>query len=197
MMGENTPRVSPNMGKVVIFTNIDDQDFEHAYGGQPFTILAGQSQHMPFDLADHLATHLARKILLRGDSGKNIYDPNDKSGGSGSKIWGLEEEMALKNKILGNTYQVERAKEETEVERLKREVSELNSFVRANVPSSKPESAPVENPTMQIKSSGLDDYETKADVIAKMNELGIKFDARQNKDKLVEQLNKSLQDSNV
>ena len=188
MLGENPTQTSPNLGKVVIFTNIDDQDFEHAYNGQPFRVPAGESQHMPFDLANHLATHLARKILLRGDGGKNIYDPTDKSGGSGIKIFGETEERKLKDKILGNTYQVERPREENEVERLQREVKELNKFVKDNVPGLKAvESTPIVD--------GTDGYETKADVIAKLNSLGIKFDARQNKDKLIEHLNNSLKEN--
>lgn len=187
MLGENPTQVSPNLGKVVIFTNIDDQDFEHAYNGQPFRVPAGESQHMPFDLADHLATHLARKILIRGDGGKNIYDPTDKSGGSGIKIFGPEEERKLKDKILGNTYQVERDKPETEVERLQREVSELNKFVKDNVPGLK-----AVEPS--IATTG-DTYETKADVIAKLTSLGIKFDSRQTKDKLIEHLNNSLKEN--
>ena len=187
MLGENPTQVSPNLGKVVIFTNIDDQDFEHAYNGQPFRVPAGESQHMPFDLANHLATHLARKILLKGDTGKNIFDPTDKSGGSGIKIFGETEERKLKDKILGNTYQVERPREESEVERLQREVSELNKFVKDNVPGLKAvESTPI---------VGDNSYETKADVIAKLNSLGIKFDARQNKDKLIEHLNNSLKEN--
>jgi len=192
MLGEQA-HVSPNLGKVVIFTNIDDQDFEHAYNGQPFRVPAGESQHMPFDLADHLATHLARKILLRGDGGKNIYDPTDKSGGSGIKIFGPEEEGKLKEKILGNTYQVERPKTESEVERLQREVKELNQFVKDNVPGLK-KADPAEQLVGSPATSG-DVYETKADVIAKLNSLGIKFDARQNKDKLIEHLNNSLKEN--
>lgn len=195
---------SPNLGKVVVFTNIDDQDFEHAFGGTPFRVRAGESQHMPYDLADHLATHLARKMLLRGDTGKNIFDPTDKSGGTGSKIWGPEDEGRIKARILGDTYERERSKPETEIEALQRQIRELNQFKQDFLNDKKqPEEGsvlqakPEENNGIMVSPS--DDpsvlaYETKADVINKMKELGLKYDARQNKEALLAQLKQHLSD---
>ena len=192
---------SPNLGKVVVFTNIDDQDFEHAFGGTPFRVRAGESQHMPYDLADHLATHLARKMLLRGDTGKNIYDPTDKSGGTGSKIWGPEDESRIKARILGNTYERSLDKPETEIEALQRQIRELNQFKQDFLNDKK--NPGDEESVLQTVETGLavsppdgpsPSYETKADVINKMKELGLKYDARQNKETLLAQLKQHLSD---
>ena len=54
-------RIDP--ASVVTFTNISDEDFQHAFAGLPYTIKARESMVMPEILARHLAKHLSRRML--------------------------------------------------------------------------------------------------------------------------------------
>lgn len=45
-------------------TNPTNEDFTHAWDGQDFTIKAGETEEYPSFLAEHLAGHLAKKILI-------------------------------------------------------------------------------------------------------------------------------------
>lgn len=51
--------------KIVRFTNIDNESFTHSFRGISITVKAGISQIMRAPEGDHLALHLARKILSR------------------------------------------------------------------------------------------------------------------------------------
>jgi hypothetical protein len=120
--------LSPNVGKVVTFTNISDKDFTHAYGGVPFTVRAGESMNFPFDVGTHLARHLSRRILIAQDKGATSWDGKDvtANNGNGSVIWTSENEESVMQKILGETYEVERPVKLSEAEELRREVAKLN-----------------------------------------------------------------------
>ena len=106
----------------VNFTNIDKEDFESSFGGEdvevgrdrdnkplyervaiPYTIKKGETVSYPMPLADHLAYHLAQKILMRDDS----ETPHDKSSRK------LKDTIA---KILGQSKNLEAKKEEPKAE---------------------------------------------------------------------------------
>ena len=78
--------LSPNVGKVVTFTNISDKDFTHAYGGVPFTVRAGESMNFPFDVGTHLARHLSRRILIQQDKGATSWDGKDVTANNGNAL---------------------------------------------------------------------------------------------------------------
>jgi len=119
---------SPNVGKVVVMTNITDKDFTHAYGGVPFTVKAGESMNFPYDVGVHLARHLARRILIQGDKGATKWDGKDvtNNNGNGSPIWNEQNEETTMQHILGETYTVEVKAKESEATQLRRQVEELN-----------------------------------------------------------------------
>lgn len=71
---------------VVNFTNIDSEDYVGMWAGKEEVIKSGETKPYPKFLADHLALHLAKKILLR--NGDDFGDE------------GLLK--SLKDKILGN-----------------------------------------------------------------------------------------------
>jgi hypothetical protein len=124
--------MSNNIGKVVEMTNLDNEDFTHPYGGVPFTVKAGETMTFPFDVGLHLAKHLARKILIRGDKGATSWRADDptNNGGNGFPIWNAETEETMIKKILGESFTVEAEKEKSEIEKLQEEISRLNEFRR-------------------------------------------------------------------
>ena len=79
--------------KIVRFTNIDHESFTHSYRGVSITVGAGENYPMRLPEADHLATHLARKILARE---KKKVTPKDR----GVNLWNIQEVDELKGKIL-------------------------------------------------------------------------------------------------
>lgn len=168
----------PNEGKVVMFTNITDQDFSHPWGGHPYFVKAGETVPLPFYLGDHLATHLARKILLATDKGARAYDPKDltNANGLGTPIWNQETENQMKAKILGDTFTQEAMRPKSEHELLREQVEQLKKLFEERQLSN------VAPPT------SLDGYKDKGEVIAELKKLGQPVDARKSKDKLEEQL---------
>lgn len=51
--------------EVISFSNIDSEDFEGIYGGNPTLIKAGETRQFPRFLAQHFTKHLVNKILLK------------------------------------------------------------------------------------------------------------------------------------
>ena len=111
-------------------TNIDKEDFTHPYGGVPFTVKAGETITFPFDVGVHLARHLARKILIRGDKGATSWRADDptNNGGNGFPIWNAETEETMIRKILGESFTVESEREKSDIEKLQDEIKRLNDF---------------------------------------------------------------------
>ena len=81
--------------RIVRFTNIDSESFTHSYRGVSIRVDAGKSYVGRLPEADHLATHLARKILSR-EKKKNT--PKDR----GVNLWNQQEIDELKSKILSS-----------------------------------------------------------------------------------------------
>ena len=79
--------------QIVRFTNIDSEGFTHSFRGISITVNAGQSLNLRLPEADHLALHLARKILSRE---KKARPNQDKIG----NLWTDKEIDDLKKKIL-------------------------------------------------------------------------------------------------
>lgn len=162
-----TKEIIMDYGKVVVFHNISSEDFTHSYGGQPFFVKAGDSVTYPYDLADHLATHLARAILLgnaRMDKAKL---------GSDMPLWNEETERELKAKILGEKMTQDVPPTLSEAEEVAKKVEELNAAT---------EGAPL----------SPDGYKDKSEVIDEMKKLGLPVDARLSKGKLEEQLAQAM-----
>lgn len=172
-----------NLGKVVKFTNITNEDFSHAFGGTPFFVKAGETMLLPFELAEHLAKHLARKILLNNDKSLKVYNPNDLTGGTGQPIWTQEEEIKKMGEIMGEVMERPLETEKTETEKLQEQIAKLNEFV---VEKLGPQEASLEaslEASVTTSSSEVG-YKDKADVIAELTKRGISFDARLNKSNL-------------
>ena len=150
--------------KTVVFENIADFDFTPEmgamYGGIGYPVKAGERKLYPWDLADHLATHLARQMYLKKDSSLSTYDPKDPTEGLGATLWTDEKIAALKAKMLGEPVLAAKEATLTEAQKVQAKVAELNQV--------EPE----------ISTVG---YRDKAEVIAELQKKGIQFDARRSK----------------
>lgn len=145
--------------RIATVTNITSEPFTHNFHGQPYTILAGETLQFPYDLARHMAKHLARKILFSDAKPEQLR--NDRA------VFTKETEMELMEKIIGPEFRKEVPKQLSEQELLRQRVAELNS--------TKPDGA---------APAGR----TKADVIAEMEKLGLPVDRRMSMAKLEEAL---------
>lgn len=65
--------------KTALFTNFTEEEFTGFWDGKGKTYKPGQSQYMPSYLAEHFATHLVNRELLRRDSkGELLISSGDK-----------------------------------------------------------------------------------------------------------------------
>ena len=80
--------------KIVRFTNIDHESFTHCYRGITITVQAGESYVGRFPECNHLATHLARKILSREVKSKTTKDNTQ------IRLWTPDQVEELRGKIL-------------------------------------------------------------------------------------------------
>ncbi len=181
----NPTTIQNNDHKIVRFTNISYFDFTSEmgamYGGVPYFVPAGKSMLMPMPIGDHLATHLARQIILQKAP---IRDEKETDGkGSDRKLWDEKAILDLKTKIVSEVYEEERPEKADEASVMAARVAALN---RDFVPEAPVPTAPVvDAPVAGGSTSG---YQDKAEVIAELKKRGIQFDARGSKAKLEELL---------
>lgn len=150
-----------NERRVAQFTNIDKEDFTHAFRGIKITVRAGQSYIGRFPEVDHLAIHLARKVIAREKKAKGA-DKDYK----GTFLYTPEEIEELKGKIIQEKG-TEVRKILTPEEERKRDLERLQEKYepRPKVPEV-----------------------TKADVIKSLKERGITPDITKSKEELLKQL---------
>mgnify|MGYP001591360856 CR=1 FL=1 len=144
--------------KIVRFTNIDKESFTHSFRGISTTVAVGASQVMRLPEADHLATHLARKILSREK--KLRKDLSDK----GVQLWTEKEVYGLKERILSEMA-VENQERITAEEFHKQDTQEL-----------------------QEKYAPKEINITKKDVIKELEKRGQEVDVSNSKEELLTQL---------
>ncbi len=145
--------------KIVSFTNIDNESFTHSFRGVSITIKTGQSYIGRLPECDHLALHLARKIIAREKKSKN--DP--------MKTYVLfpEKEVAeLKAKILSDVAE-EQPEHYTPEEERKRDIEQLSQKYE--------------------KKDVVKDV-TKKDIIKDLEGKGIKVDESKSKEELLQDL---------
>lgn len=171
MPEEKTPealemqRKADELERVIVrFTNIDNESFTHSFRGISITVGAGQSLNLRLPEADHLATHLARKILSR----RKKAEPNqDKIG----NLWTEKEITDMKEKILSPLGTEETGSISPEEAR-KRDVEALQTKFSPDGSQKEP---------VQTKVS-------KRDVITDLEGRGVKVDVSKSKEELLEQV---------
>ena len=182
-----TPTVIKNNDHVIVrFTNIAYFDFipdmGAMYGGVPYSVPAGKSMLMPKSIGDHLATHLARQIIIQKAP---IRDEKEIDGkGSDRKLWDDNSIQALRVQIVTEQYEEEIKAPQTEAERYAAKIRELNREFPDMMITEKRELIGTVAPVTENSAPGAKGYTDKADVIAELKKRGIAFDARGNKAKL-------------
>lgn len=174
--------------KIVRITNISNFDFTGElgarYGGRDFFVPAGGSLLVPLTVGDHLATHLARQIIIRKAPIRDVGQIDGK--GSDRPLWDDAAIDVLKSKIMVSVYEEEKKNPLSEADRLAEKVEELNKVVGPETISGGNTDAtnivPVEDSGSAIV------YKDKGQVIEELKKKGVAFDARLGKSKLEELL---------
>ena len=144
-------------------TNIDNEDFTHSYCGVSVTIQAGREMVGRLPEIEHLAKHLARKILSR--EAKKRLDKKDAQG----KLWTPEQVEELQNKMIamiGSENPPEQMSEKALREADRKKITE--GFASPEPP----------------KPIGV----TKKEVIDELKKRGAEVDISQTKEELLKQL---------
>lgn len=191
---------NPDDNRVVRVTNISNFDFTPEmgarYGGRDFPLRAGEDRLYPFPLADHLATHLARQIVLKKAP---IRDEKEIDGkGSTIALWDEAGLNALKAKILTDVYTEEKKAPVSQDDLMQQRVADLN----ASDILPKDESNLTDSPNGALDASALGIpaggpqqgssdlvYKDKAEVIAELQKRGKIFNPRASKASLETMLN--------
>lgn len=145
---------------IVRFKNIDTESFTHSYRGISITVQSGEEYVGRFPECDHLATHLARKMLSR--EAKRATSPGDTK----IKLWTPEQIEELKKKIISYVGSVEPPQKPTPKEEREKDLEEI----RGKVPQ---DSVP---PV------------TKKDVIDELRKRGVDPDIKKTKEELLQDL---------
>ncbi len=169
--------------KVVRVTNISNFDFTGELGARydsvDYTLLAGESKMYPFVLADHLATHLARQILLKKAPIRDGAQVDGK--GSDRPLWDDQVIKELKSKIMTELYTEEREAPKTDADRMRAKVAELNKS-EADVEKETGGNAKFDGTPVDTTPTGSEIvYQDKQEVIAALTKRGIRFDPRSTK----------------
>jgi len=168
--------------KIVRITNISDFDFTGElgarFGGRDFFVPAGGSLLVPLTVGNHLATHLARQILIRKAPTRDQGQVDGK--GSDRPLWDDAKISELKSRIMVDMYEEEKKTPQSEADRLAAKVEELNKVVTPEVGGNVDASSvvPVENTTSALT------YQDKAQIIEELRKRGVSFDARASKTNL-------------
>jgi hypothetical protein len=170
--------MNENDVRIVRITNISNFDFTGElgarYGGRDFFVPAGGSLLTPFTVGDHLATHLARQILIKQSP---IRDSKETDGrGSDRALWDDQIIDEIKKKIITDVYEEERKPILSDSDRLAAKVEELNRVTAPDAGGNADASGIQPSETVDATS-----YKDKSEIIAELNKRGIKFDARSNK----------------
>lgn len=155
--------------KIARFTNIDTENFTHSFRGISITVNAGETYLGRLPECDHLAKHLARKMLTRE---KKKVTKKDR----GVQLWKQKEVDELKQKMIvvvdeqgANTQTAEEAhKEDQKVLHEKYDNQE------------------------EQKNNVVDDI-NKKDIIEDLEKRGIEVDPNLSKDELLTKLMESEQ----
>ncbi len=182
---------NPNDFKVVEFFNSTDFDFTPElgamYDSRPLFVGSGERKQFPYHVGHQLAVNLAKAVLVKGAP---LHDSTSNNP-VGTPLWGDEKVTALKNSFLTELYADERPIVQTETDRLMARVAELEKAFQV-----KQAERPLELPKEAVKSiqelvapelnAAVTPkvYQDKGEVIAELTRRGIKFDARQSREKL-------------
>jgi len=173
--------------KIVRITNISDFDFTGElgarFGGRDFFVASGESLLVPLTVGDHLATHLARQIMIKKAPERNAGQLDGK--GSDRPLWDDAIIDELKKKIMVEVYEEEKKAPLSEADRMAKRVDELN---KVTVPEEEEGGNVDASGIVPVESDNPNEYKDKSQVIEELNKRGTSFDARASKANLEELL---------
>ncbi len=156
--------------KIVRFKNIDNERFTHSFRGITISVDAGEEYICRFPEGDHLATHLARKIISRE---KKAITPHNK----GINLFDNRNVAEMKTKII-TPLATEGGKESVSAEEARQRDLKGLSEVYAPKPVTFPPVVPIK-PAKEVN---------KKDIIADIKSRGVEPDITKSKEELLEQL---------
>lgn len=189
-MNQAEIKAQKDSARIVRVTNPFDFEYTHAWGGVPYTLPVGKPLLLPYPLADHLATHLARQAIIRKAPKRDASETDGK--GSSEALWTDDSIEALKKTIMVDEYQETQAPVKTEAEILRDKIDELNRAFNefkeerdGNAPITPAEISGDSEPVVVAPSEdaipNTGTYLDKAEVIAELDKRGVKYDARASK----------------
>jgi hypothetical protein len=159
--------MNENDTKIVRITNITSFDFTPEmgamYDGRQFPLRAGETKLFPLTVGEHLATHLARQILIQKAPVRDAKETDGR--GTDRPLWDDGAIAGLKAQIMTEVYEEARTPVQTPADAVVKKVEDLNKVAEGT-------------DTPPVSATG---YKDKAEVIAELNKRGIKFDARKSK----------------
>lgn len=150
-----------NERRIVRFTNIDKESFTHSFRGISITVKVGESYVCRFPEGDHLAKHLARKILARAKKEKG--EGKDPRGGI---LYTDAEVEGLKDKI----------------------VKDLGTETLKTTPIEDKRKQDIETLTEKYDKKPQPEEITKSQVIKDLKTRGVEPDIKKSKEELLKQL---------
>jgi len=164
------------MRTIVRFTNIDKESFTHSFNGISMTVGSGESIPLRLPEAEHLALHLARKILSR-----NVKKVTPST--TGVTLWNDNTVAELQAKMLttlGNEGRENISPEEAhkrDLERLKKDFD------------TEPQGVSTSNVTENVIEDKKETINvTKKMIIDDLEKRGVKVDVSKTKEELLNQL---------
>ena len=164
-------KIAKRNAGVVTIKNIDNEPFSHSYDGVPYTLEPGEEMAFPFPMGNLFAKHLAMRILR-----KEAEERGELKGSADQQRVNL----FTKEKVKAKMRQIEVNKEEGKAPAPeKTEAQKINDRAQQMQQETKNE--------VQAESAKI----TKADIIKELEKREIKYNPRDTKEDLLEQLKKS------
>lgn len=161
---------------VIMFKNIDEEDFLHSYDGFPWVIKAGEKVPLQYPVGILFAKHLARKIVRRRKIAAGIVSDKDKQG-KPINLYPKDEIEAVVQQIIVERIEQPVAQTPSEGELQKKRTEELRKKFGV-----KPAGKGVKGTIATLPPRADVD---KKDVIKELKGRGIKFDPRAPKEELL------------
>lgn len=153
---------------IIYIKNISKETFQHPFGGVPYSINAGETLPFIYPVGMLLAKHLAMKLARDKAKSAGKLEGNDDR--KSVSLYAANALEPIMSQIIVKTVDQALPAEKTEAQLMKERTERIQSEHRDSAP------AP--------KAPEVD----KKDVMAELKKMGIKFNPRDSKDKLLLQL---------
>jgi len=156
---------------IVYIKNIDDEDFQHTYAGEPYYIEAGRVEAFVRPVGILMAKHLAMKVARKQAAVQGLVDPNkDRQSGRDVKksIYNDKAIDKLADEIIQRQEEQPLPPVKNEAQVMKEKTEQIQKEMGAKV---------------ERMNNGLP--VDKKEIVKELEKLGIKFDARKSPEELL------------